>query len=296
MAEGMERLFEGRVAAVTGAGKGLGNAYARWLAQHGCAVVVNNRTHPGVPSSAQALADEITAAGGRAVPHEGSVDDPAAAERLVQTAIDAFGKLDILVCNAGVMPESPFGEMTDDDIARVVSINVLGTIYPLRAAWRHMLDQGYGRIVLTGSTVGVYGFQNVAAYGATRATAVGLARSLTLETPEGADIGINVIMPFAYTNMSAEAIDEAMPASVSESIKPDKIAPTVGWLCSESNRHRGHIFHASALRTTRIGIVESAPVTVDPDNVAALNAETFGLEPIFEAAESTAAVGRLLGG
>ena len=292
----MSGLFEGRVAAVTGAGKGLGKAYALWLAEHGCAVVVNNRAHAGVPSSARAVVEEIVAAGGRAVMHEGSVDDPAAAERLFATSLDAFGKLDILVCNAGVMPEAPLAEMSVEDIQRVVSINVLGTILPVRAAWQHMLDRGYGRVVLTGSTVGVYGFQNVAAYGATRAGAVGLARSLTLEVPDGADIGVNVIMPFAYTNMSSAAIDEAMPGSVSNAILPDKIAPVVGWLCSEGNRHRGHIFHASGLRTTRIAIVESTPAMVDPDNVTALSAAGFALEPIFEPSESSEAVGRLLGG
>ena len=289
-------LFSGRVATVTGAGKGLGKAYALWLAQHGCAVVVNNRTHPGTPSSAQAVVDEIVAAGGRAVACEGSVDDPAIADALVATAIAAFGKLDILICNAGVMPEAPLAEMSVDDIQRVVSINVLGTILPTRAAWGHMLAQGYGRIVLTGSAVGVYGHANVAAYGATRAGAVGLARSLTLEVPEGADIGINVVTPFAYTSLSAAAIDEAMPASVSEMIKPDRIAPIVGWLCSEANGHRGHVFHASGLRATRIGIVESAAVAVDPADVGALNAEPFALEPIFEPGDSVTAVGRLLGG
>ncbi|MBU6266618.1 MAG: SDR family NAD(P)-dependent oxidoreductase [Sphingomonadales bacterium] len=288
--------FAGRVAAVTGAGKGLGRAYAEWLAAHGCAVVVNNRLHPGQASSAQAVVDGIVAAGGSAVVHHGSVDDPAASASLVATALDAFGRLDILVCNAGVMPEAPLAEMPVEDIQRLVSINVLGTILPLRAAWAHMLATGYGRIVLTGSTVGVYGHPNVAAYGATRAGAVGLARSLTLETPAGADIAVNVIMPFAYTNMSATAIDQAMPASVSERIKPHRIAPIVGWLCSQGNPHRGRIFHASSLRATRIGLTESAPVAVDPENLAALDGHGFALDPNFEPPDSVMAVGRLLGG
>jgi NAD(P)-dependent dehydrogenase (short-subunit alcohol dehydrogenase family) len=296
MPELLKPLFAGQVAAVTGAGKGLGKAYALWLANHGCAVVVNNRSHPDTPSSARILVDEILAAGGRAVAHEGSVDDPVSAESLVATAVESFGHLDILICNAGVMPEAPLADMSVEDIQRVVGINVLGTILPLRAAWRHMLGRGYGRIVLTGSTVGVYGHQNVAAYGATRAGAVGLARSLTLEAPPGTDIGVNVIMPFAYTNMSAVSIDQGMGAGLSEMIKPDAIAPVVGWLCSQANAHRGHIFHASSLRTSRIGIVETAPVAVDPLDVAALNSADFDLEPIFEPADSAMAVGRLLGG
>jgi NAD(P)-dependent dehydrogenase (short-subunit alcohol dehydrogenase family) len=291
-----EQLFEGRVAVVTGAGKGLGKAYSRWLARHGCAVVVNNRTHPGVPSSAQILADEIVAGGGKAIPHEGAIDDKKSATQLVELAISQYRKLDILICNAGVMPEGPFADADGDEIARLVNINLLGTIYPLQAAWRHMLAMGYGRIVLTGSTVGIYGHPQVATYGATRGAAVGLARSLTLETPANADIGINVIMPFAYTNMSARSIDEAMDQAVIETVKPDKIAPVVGWLCSEQCKHRGKIFHASASKVTRVGIVESAPVAVDPDDVTALSDALFGLEPIFEAIDSVAAVARLLGG
>lgn len=289
-------LFSGRVAAITGAGKGLGRSYALWLASQGCAVVVNNRTHPGVPSSAQALANEITELGGTAVAHDGSVDDPAAASGLVSRAVEAFGKLDILVCNAGIMPEAPFAETSQVDIEKVVSINVLGTIYPLQQAWAHMLERGYGRVVLSGSTVGVYGFAGAAVYGATRCTAIGLARSLTLEIPPGTDIGVNVIMPFAYTNMSSTAIDAAMPSTVTEMIQPDKIAPFVGWLCSEDNYHRGRIFHASALKASRIGIVESAVTDIDPNDISSLSKQGFCLEPVFEPEESTEAAARLLGG
>jgi NAD(P)-dependent dehydrogenase (short-subunit alcohol dehydrogenase family) len=291
-----EPLFKGRVAAVTGAGKGLGKAYALWLARRGCAVVVNNRTHPAVASSAQIVVDEIIAGGGEAVAHEGAIDDRKSAAEMVALAISRFGTLDILICNAGVMPEGPFADADLDEVARLVNVNVLGTLYPLQAAWRHMLAKGYGRIVLTGSTVGVYGHPEVAAYGATRATAVGLARSLTLERPADADIGVNVIMPFAYTNMSAKAIDEAMGPGLADMIMPDKIAPTVGWLCSEQCRQSGKIFHASALKVTRIGLVESAPVAVDPDDVTALSSAPFCLEPVFEAMDSVTAVGRLLGG
>jgi NAD(P)-dependent dehydrogenase (short-subunit alcohol dehydrogenase family) len=290
------KLFEGRVAVVTGAGKGLGKAYAQWLARHGCAVVVNNRTHLGVPSSAKAVVDEIVAEGGKAVAHEGPIDERISARELIELAVGRFGKLDILVCNAGVMPEGPFASADLDEIERLVRINVLGTIYPLQPAWRHMLETGYGRIVLTGSTVGVYGYPEVAAYGATRSTALGLARSLTLEKPADADIGVNVVMPFAYTGLSADALDKEMPPEVIEAIKPDKIAPIVGWLCHERNRHSGKIFHASAFKVTRVALVESAPVTVDPADVTALSNAPFDLEPLFEPPNSVTAVGKLLGG
>ena len=123
-----------------------------------------------------------------------------------------------------------------------------------------------------------------------------LARSLTLEKPADADIGINVILPFAYTPMSADSIDRVMDQGVIELITPDKIAPTVGWLCSEACRHSGKMFHASALKVTRVGIVESAPVAVDPDDVTALSDAPFALAPVFEPIDSSEAVERLLGG
>jgi NAD(P)-dependent dehydrogenase (short-subunit alcohol dehydrogenase family) len=289
-------LMEGRVAIVTGAGKGLGKAYALWLARQGCAVVVNNRIHPGVPSSAQLVVDEIVAEGGKAIAHEGAIDLASSGPELVELALGNFGRLDILICNAGIMPEGPFADADPEELARLLSINVLGTIYPLQAAWRHMLSTGYGRIVLTGSTVGILGYEGVAPYGASRATALGLARSLTLEKPKDADIGINVVMPFAYTNMSAEAIDLVMDSAVIEAVKPDKIAPIVGWLCSAQCKHQASIFHASSLKVARIGIVQSAPVSVDPEDVTALSQTPFSLEPLFEPKDSTAAVGALLGG
>jgi NAD(P)-dependent dehydrogenase (short-subunit alcohol dehydrogenase family) len=296
MSDGAKKLFEGRVAAVTGAGKGLGKSYALWLARRGCSVVVNNRTHSGVPSSAQALVDEIIAEGHVAVAHEGAVDERDAAAGILGTAIDNFGKLDILICNAGIMPAAPFAEAYLDDIEQLVRINMLGTLFPLQPAWRHMLERNYGRIVLTGSTVGIYGYPGVAAYGSTRAGMIGLARSLIGEAPEDADIAVNVIMPFAHTPLSAESIDAEMGPELREMIHPDAIAPTVAWMCSEACRSSGRTYHASALKATRVGIVESAPVSVDPENVAALNDEAFGLEPVFEPNASTEAVARLLGG
>lgn len=288
--------FEGRVAVVTGAGKGLGKAHALWLARHGCAVVVNNRIHPDQPSSAQTLADQIVGEGGKAVAHEGPIDDKASATQLIALAIEKFGKLDILVCNAGVMPEGPFEEIDLAAVTKAVNTNLLGTIYPLQAAWRHMLGRNYGRIVLTGSTVGVYGHPGVAVYGATRAAVVGLARSLALEKPAKADIGINVILPFAYTNMSAASMDQVLDAAAIERLTAEKVAPAVGWLCSEQCQHSGKLFHASALKISRVGIVETAPVTILTNDPSALSNAAFALEPIFEPGDSSAAVQALLGG
>lgn len=263
------------------------------MAQHGCSVLVNNRTHAGIPSSAQAVVDEIVTGGGTAIAHEGAINDKVSASDLVQLAIGHFGKLDILVCNAGVMLQSVFAAADLDEITDLVNINMLGTIYPLQAAWRHMLASGYDRIVLTGLTVGIYGHAGVAAYGATRGAMIGLARSLTLETPFGADIAVNTIMPFAYTNMSAASIDEAMGGAPVEAIEPDKIAPAVGWLCSQACNQRGRTFHASTLKVTRVGIIESIPVAFDPLDVSKLSTKRFQLEPVFDPIDSVSSVTRL---
>lgn len=117
-----------------------------------------------------------------------------------------------------------------------------------------------------------------------------------METPAEADVKVNTILPFAYTNMSASSINEAMDKIAIDAITPDKIAPTVGWLCSEACNQRGAVFHASALKVTRAGIVESAPVAVDPNDVEKLSEAQFSLEPIFEPIDSTSAATRLLSG
>ena len=266
--------MKGRVAIVTGAGKGLGKAYAQWLAKRGCAVVVNNRVHPGVPSSARTLVDQIVAEGGTACVHEGSVDDLASSQALVQTAIDQFGKLDILICNAGVMPEGTFAQTEIADFEKTVNANLWGSIFPLRAAWGPMLERGYGRVVLSGSAVGLYGHDGVGVYGATRSAVVGLARSVALEAPAGSDIGVNVILPLAYTPMSATSMDRNPGRDSSSLLPAEKVATAVGWLCSEQCRLTGNIFHSGGGRISRVAIVESASIPVEDlsmENVAALS-------------------------
>jgi len=267
--------MHGRVAIVTGAGKGLGKAYALWLAAHGCAVVINNRVHPGVPSTAALLATEIVANGGRAIAHEGAIDDLTAAADLIRLAIDHFGRLDILICNAGVMPEGPFAEADMAELARAVDINLWGAIYPLQAAWRHMNAVGYGRIVLSGSTVGLYGHADHALYGATRSAMVGLARSLALEAPSDSDIGINVILPQAFTNLYARQLPEHLRKEAGRGLSPDSVAPVAGWLCSEQCRVSGMIFNTGGGRVSRAAIIESVSIPVESLDMDIITSPTF---------------------
>jgi NAD(P)-dependent dehydrogenase (short-subunit alcohol dehydrogenase family) len=248
----MRQDFSGRVALVTGAGKGLGRAYALWLAARGCTVVVNNRVHAGVPSSAAAVADEIRALGGRARVDEHAVDDEAGARAMVEQALAAFGRLDILVCNAGVSHITPFKDLRVGDLKRLIDINIWGTIHPLHAAWPHMLEAGYGRLVITGSGVGLYGAAGFAAYSLTRSAVIGLVRCLAHEVPAGADIRINTVLPLAHTPMSARTIGGG-----SDDLRPEMVAPVVGWLASEACAESGMILHAGAGSVTRARILES---------------------------------------
>jgi NAD(P)-dependent dehydrogenase (short-subunit alcohol dehydrogenase family) len=281
-----------RVAVVTGAGKGLGKAYALMLASRGYAVVVNNRIHPGVPSSAQVVVDEILASGGVAAAHEGAVDDPSAGIEMTQLAIERFGRLDAIVCNAGIMPEGLFKDFPIEAARQLIETNMLGTIYPLQPAWRHMIERGSGRVVLTGSAVGTYGHGTTAIYGATRSAVIGLARSLALEVPAAADIQINVLMPLGYTAMAAKQ----MSAERGAALPVGKVAEAVTWLCSEDCRTSGRIFHVGGGRVVRAAVVDSASIPVEELSMAALN--DGRLDPIVanEPDRATVASARMLSG
>lgn len=248
----MQQDFTGRVALITGSGKGLGRAYAHWFAARGCTVVVNNRTHPGIPSSAAATADEIRALGGRAGVDEHAVDDEDGARAMVEGVVSAFGRLDILVCNAAVSHIVPFKDLRLEDLKRLVDINIWGTVYPLHAAWPHMLAAGYGRLIITGSGVAFYGAPGFGAYGLTKSAMLGITRSLAQEVPADADIRVNMVLPLAHTPMSARTIGGG-----SDDLNPDMVAPVVGWLGSEACAESGMILHVGAGSVTRVRILES---------------------------------------
>ncbi len=292
-----DETMKGRVAIVTGAGKGLGKAYARWLAERGCAVVVNNRIHPGVASTARALVEEITATGGKAVAHEGPVDDQASAQEMIQTALREFGRLDILICNAGVMPEGPFAEIGVDELERTVHTNIWGAVHPLQAAWKHMLGTGYGRIVVSGSAVGLYGHPSGVIYGTTRSAMVGLARGLALEAPKGSDIGVNVINPLAYTPMSSTQMDRNRGAEASAmNLPPEKVATVVGFLCSEACKLTGAIFHAGGGKVSRVAIIESQSIPVESLSMETVAKLSFEGSLDHEPKQAIGVSARMLGG
>lgn len=269
-----EPSFAGRVAIVTGAGTGLGRAYALWLAQRGCAVVVNNRDRTGT-SPASSVVEEIVAAGGRAIAHHGAVEEPGSGEMMIDLACSHFGRLDALICNAGIQHWRDFAKLEIAEMRRLMDINLWGTILPVKAAWPEMLRNHYGRIVLTGSGAGLWGRQQSADYSASKGAMIGFARALTLDVPADCDIRINVITPAAYTRMSADV----MGTKWAEFLSADRVAPVVGWLASEACPISGAVLHVGAGRIRRVHIVENERLELQGDVGKLLNALAVPDEP-----------------
>lgn len=231
--------LDGRVAVVSGAGGGLGRAHARELARRGAAVVVNAR-HPGAGGSgpgAEAVVEEIRAAGGRAVAAIESVATEEGAAAIIDKAITEFGDIDIVVHNAGNWRNMPFGEMTSEHVDAVLDVHLKGAFYLCRPAWLRMSEKGYGRIVLTSSPAGMFGRPNGANYVAAKAGLVGLGRALAVE---GAACGIkvNCVMPLAATETNPR---ERVEAGRKE---PERVSPLVAYLSSSACAVSGHSFSA----------------------------------------------------
>lgn len=260
----MNPRFDEKIVLITGAGKGLGRAYAEWFAARGATVVVNNRVHPGVPSAAQAVADAIVRGGGKAVADEHAVQNEAGSRSMIQSVLHRFGRLDVLICNAGISDNTPFQQISVDKVREVIETNLWGTIYPLHAALPQMLAAGYGRIVLTTSQAGLFGQTGSVAYASSKAAMIGMARSIARDVGN-ADIRINLVAPAAYTSMSASDVDPKW----SEYMSPAKVAPVVGWLCSDQCYASGMIFNAGAGRVRRVKILESAPVEIAGEDMGA---------------------------
>lgn len=254
-----ELRFDDRVAVVTGAGRGLGRAYAQLLASRGAKVVVNDvgggldgegvDAHP-----AERVAGEITAAGGEAVASCASVAIREGGESIIQTALEHYGRIDILVHNAGNVRRGSLKEMSYEDFDAVLDVHLRGAFHLVRPAFPLMCEAGYGRIVLTSSIGGLYGNHNVANYAAAKAGVIGLSNVAALE---GAVEGVqcNVIVPAAVTRM-AEGID----TSAYPPMGPELVAPVVGWLAHESCSVTGEVFIALAGRVARAVIAESPGV------------------------------------
>lgn len=254
-----ELRFEGRVAVVTGAGRGLGRAYAHMLARRGAQVVVNDlgTSVAGTgrdPGTAREVVDEIEGEGGVAVANGEDVSTEAGADSIVATAIDAFGRLDVLINNAGIVAYRRFEDVKIDEFIRHVDVHLVGSFNLSRSAWGHMVRQRYGRIVMTVSSA-IFGRPDLVPYASAKAGVVGLGRSLAVA---GADNGIrvNMVSPFASTRMWPGST--SLPdAEGKEEWLPEQVAQLVAFLAHEECPANGEIYRAAAGRVSRVFLAET---------------------------------------
>lgn len=225
--------FSNRVAVITGSGGGLGREYALLLASRGCSIVVNDLNR----DAADTLVSQIKKSGGKAVANYDTVEN---GEGIVKSAIDAFGRLDILINNAGILRDKSMLKMTDEDWDIIQRVHLRGSFQVTRAAWPHMRQRGYGRIIMTGSSAGLYGNFGQTNYSAAKMGLVGLSNTLAVE---GAKYNIhsNVIIPMAASQLTQNII----PEQLLKRLSPAYVAPVVGYLCHESCKETGGIFEAA---------------------------------------------------
>jgi NAD(P)-dependent dehydrogenase (short-subunit alcohol dehydrogenase family) len=249
--------FDGRVAIITGAGGGLGRAHALLLASRGAQVVVNDlggsvSGEGGSASPAHTAAREIQDLGGVAVPDTNSVATPDGGEAIVQTALDAFGRVDVVINNAGILRDRTFQNMTSDLLGPVLDVHLKGAFHVTRPAWVKMREQSYGRILNTTSNAGILGNFGQTNYGAAKMGLIGLTRVLA---HEGAKYNVkaNAIAPVARTRMTEDLL-----GPMAERLDPSLVSPIAAWLVHEDCPVTGEIYSAAAGRISRyfIGLTE----------------------------------------
>jgi NAD(P)-dependent dehydrogenase (short-subunit alcohol dehydrogenase family) len=216
-------LLEGRIAIVTGAGGGLGRAHALYLARKGARVVVNDLAD----NAAEAVAAEIVASGGEAIACAGSVTDQTAVADMVARTMERWGRIDILINNAGILRDKSFAKMSIDDFRLVVDVHLIGAAICTKAVWEIMRAQNYGRIVMTTSSSGLFGNFGQANYGAAKMALVGLMQTLALEGQKY-NIRVNCLAPTAATGMTADIL----PPESLELLAPEKVSPALLQLVS----------------------------------------------------------------
>jgi NAD(P)-dependent dehydrogenase (short-subunit alcohol dehydrogenase family) len=264
--------FDGKVVIVTGAGGGLGRCHALDFAKRGAKVVVNDLGGAvdgtgGNSAAAEAVVKEITDAGGTAIANGASVTDDAGVAHLVKQTMDTWGRIDILIANAGILRDKSFSKMELKDFDAVMAVHVMGTVKPAKAIWEIMKTQQYGRIVVTTSSTGLYGNFGQTNYGTAKLGLVGFMNTLKLEGAKD-NIKVNAICPVAGTRMTANL----MPAAMLDALKPEYVTPAVVFLASE-DAPTGVVISAAAGAFSSAQIVESSGLNLGTkataDDVAA---------------------------
>jgi NAD(P)-dependent dehydrogenase (short-subunit alcohol dehydrogenase family) len=294
--------FKGRVAIVTGAGGGLGRQHALALARRGAKVVVNDLGGArdgsgGSASAAQAVVDEIRAAGGEAIVNAASVTDYAAVQAMVQQTMDSWGRIDILVNNAGILRDKTFAKMDLADFRLVLDVHLMGAVHCSKAVWPIMTEQKYGRIVMTTSSSGLYGNFGQSNYGAAKLALVGLMQTLSLEGAKH-NIHVNCLAPTAATRMT----EDLMPAEVLRALQPEAVVPAMLVLASEQAPTRTTLCagagsveaaHITMTQGAWIGLDESADVRL-AQLLEQVTDRTNDIVPGSGSAQGTHEVGRAM--
>jgi NAD(P)-dependent dehydrogenase (short-subunit alcohol dehydrogenase family) len=261
--------FDGKVAIITGGGGGLGREHALLMASRGALIVVNDLggAVDGTGSdkgAAERVVDEIKAAGGEAVADTNSVATPEGGEAIVQSAIDAFGRVDIVINNAGILRDKSFHNMSPDLMNPVLDVHLKGAFHVTQPAWVRMREQGYGRIVSTSSAAGIFGNFGQTNYGAAKMGLVGFTRVLAVEGAKY-DIKANAIAPLALTRMT-----EDIMGALGDKLDPGLVSPLVTYLSHETCEPTGRVFSVGGGRVAEVFIAETqgfASPTLTPEDV-----------------------------
>ena len=286
--------YNGKVVIVTGAGGGLGRCHALEFARRGAKVVVNDLGGAvdgsgGSSEAADKVVEEIKTAGGEAISNGSSVTDDAGVANMVQQTMDAYGRIDVLVNNAGVLRDKSFAKMEIADFDFVVDVHLFGTVKPTKAVWPIMKEQGYGRIMVTSSSSGLYGNFGQSNYGAAKLGVVGFINTLKLEGQKD-NIHINALAPVAWTRMTSNL----MPPEMEEALAPEQVTPAVVFMCSEQ-APTGKIICAGAGAYAAAQIVETrgmylgtAPTAEDvAENWEQISKLDDQAEALFQGGEQT---------
>ncbi|MBU4194132.1 MAG: SDR family oxidoreductase [Actinobacteria bacterium] len=295
-----EIRFDDRVAVVTGAGGGLGRSHALLLASLGAKVVVNDlggsMDGEGSGSTpAEQVVDEIKAAGGEATPNYESVSEWESAQKIIGAAIDTYGKIDILINNAGILRDKSMMKMEIKDWELVIAVHLAGTFFCTKAALPNMRENSYGRILSTASAAGLYGNFGQTNYGAAKMGIAGMMNSVKLEGAKY-NIKANTLVPIAGTRLTATI----MPSEVVEQLKPEYVSPLTAYLCCEQCELSGAMMTAGAGYFSRAAVVEGPGVffedaaTVTVDDISAKIADITTLEGAVEYDSATAQTGHAL--
>jgi 3-hydroxyacyl-CoA dehydrogenase/3a,7a,12a-trihydroxy-5b-cholest-24-enoyl-CoA hydratase len=253
--------FEGRVVIVTGAGQGLGKCHAEAFAARGARVIVNDlggsvKGEGQDASVAQSVADAIKAAGGEATANTDSVEQ---GDRIVECALDHYGRVDVVVNNAGILRDAAFHKMTQEDWEQIIRVHLTGAFQVTRAAWPHMRSQAYGRVVMTASGAGVYGNFGQANYSAAKLGLLGFAQALAIEgAPK--DVRVNTIAPVAASRLTSAV----MPSELVALLKPELVTPLVLYLSSENCKVAGQLFEVGGGCIARLRWERSKIASFDP--------------------------------